>query len=82
MVVAQFWQAITMGVLGACWDLSAATSIGWGASTSMDLQLCPCLSETCALLDMRLLKAGHPLHPSAPPVPLHRPPPGHVPVGD
>lgn len=30
---------------------------------------------------MRLLYAGHPLHPSAPPVPLQRPPPGHVPFG-
>lgn len=30
---------------------------------------------------MRLLKAGHPWQPSAPPVPLQRPPPGHVPFG-
>ena len=28
---------------------------------------------------MRLLKAGHPPHPSAPPAPLQRPPPGHEP---
>lgn len=34
-----------------------------------------------ALLAIRLLYAGHPLHPSAPPVPLQRPPPGHVPFG-
>lgn len=29
--------------------------------------------------EMRLLKAGHPLQPDWPPVPLHRPPPGQVP---
>lgn len=34
-----------------------------------------------ALFETRLLYAGHPLHPSAPPVPLHLPPPGHDPVG-
>jgi hypothetical protein len=32
-----------------------------------------------ALFDIRLLYAGQPLQPSAPPVPLHFPPPGHVP---
>lgn len=32
-----------------------------------------------ALLDNLLLYAGQPLHPTAPPVPLQRPPPGHVP---
>ena len=34
----------------------------------------------CALLETLLLNAGHPLQPSAPPVPLHRPPPGHDPT--
>ena len=33
----------------------------------------------CDFLGNRLLNAGHPLHPSAPPVPSHRPPPGHDP---
>jgi len=32
-----------------------------------------------AIRDIRLLKAGHPPHPSAPPAPLHWPPPGHEP---
>jgi hypothetical protein len=32
-----------------------------------------------ALLETRLLYAGQPLHPSAPPVPLHLPPPGQDP---
>lgn len=33
-----------------------------------------------AVLDTRLLKAGQPLQPCWPPVPLHLPPPGHVPA--
>lgn len=37
------------------------------------------LTVNCADFATRLLYAGHPLHPSAPPVPLHLPPPGHVP---
>lgn len=36
-------------------------------------------TANCAALLTLLLKAGHPLHPSAPPVPLHLPPPGQVP---
>jgi hypothetical protein len=35
----------------------------------------------CALFATLLLKAGQPLQPSAPPVPLHLPPPGQLPVG-
>lgn len=34
-----------------------------------------------ALFATLLLYAGQPLQPSAPPVPLQRPPPGHVPEG-
>ena len=33
-------------------------------------------ATACALFDRRLLYAGQPLHPSAPPFPLHWPPPG------
>lgn len=33
------------------------------------------------VFETRLLKAGQPLQPSAPPVPLQCPPPGHEPVG-
>lgn len=36
-------------------------------------------TEKCALFETRLLNAGQPLHPSAPPVPLHFPPPGQDP---
>lgn len=35
-----------------------------------------------ALFATLLLYAGQPLHPSAPPVPLQRPPPGQVPDGE
>lgn len=42
---------------------------------------CLCMAPNWALLDTRLLYAGQPLQPSAPPVPLQRPPPGQVPVG-
>lgn len=40
-----------------------------------------CVDVKCALFDTLLLKAGQPLHPSAPPVPLHLPPPGQEPTG-
>ena len=36
---------------------------------------------TWVVFETRLLKAGQPLHPSAPPVPLQCPPPGHEPAG-
>lgn len=39
-----------------------------------------CAIAKFALLATRLLYAGHPLQPSAPPVPLQRPPPGHEPL--
>ncbi len=67
--------------------LREATSIGEGASVGCSL----CDWEVgvggfgdvakCALFETLLLNAGQPLQPSAPPVPLHRPPPGHDPVG-
>ena len=84
----QFWQATTTVVFCAC-ILRAVTSIGEGASDGWSFCDCVnavagCLScETVkfALFDTLLLKAGHPLQPSAPPVPLHRPPPGHEPTG-
>ena len=68
-----------------CWMLRDATSIGEGASAGWSLWI----KEACALswvvkfalFDTRLLNAGQPLHASAPPVPLHRPPPGHEPTG-
>jgi hypothetical protein len=39
------------------------------------------MTATCVVFDIRLLNAGQPLHPSAPPVPLQCPPPGHEPFG-
>lgn len=85
IVVPQFWHAI---MTVASWLFSvcmAFTSIGVGSSAACSAKLkqpfCLCMTLTCVLLDTRLLNAGHPLQPSAPPVPLQRPPPGHVPVG-
>ena len=40
-----------------------------------------CGIESWVLFEILLLYAGHPLQPVAPPVPLHWPPPGQVPVG-
>jgi hypothetical protein len=64
----------------------AATSMGDGASVGSICELTasvvdcrPCGRVKCALFETLLLNAGHPLHPSAPPVPLHLPPPGHEP---
>jgi len=41
---------------------------------------CAAAALNAALLDTRLLKAGHPLQPACPPVPLQIPPPGHEPA--
>ena len=50
--------------------------------------LCTCFiaalaaeATCCAFFATRLLYAGQPAHPSAPPVPLQRPPPGQEPRG-
>jgi hypothetical protein len=60
-----------------------ATSIGDGASVaeSASADWCSWVRVRLAIFETLLLKAGQPLQPSAPPVPLHRPPPGHEPVG-
>lgn len=81
IVVPQFWQATTTVVLGA-WR--ALTSMGEGASTAESFGGCDDLwpgrmMVTFAAFETRLLKAGQPPHPDAPPVPLHFPPPGHEP---
>lgn len=83
----QFWQATTTVVFWS-WFWRAATSMGIGSSAAGSLAHLDeeaifwfCNTLRLAALDTRLLKAGHPLQPSAPPVPLQRPPPGHVPVG-
>lgn len=81
MVVPQFWQAMMTDDRWFCaWR--AFTSMGAGASDggSSPPWHPPCL---CSMLsfETRLLYAGQPLQPSAPPVPLQRPPPGQVPDG-
>ncbi len=72
-----FWMCkapISIGAAGSSAPLSA-----WGfAGEAEPWHFC---MFRLALFEMRLLYAGQPLHPSAPPVPLHLPPPGHDPVG-
>ena len=78
MVVPQFWHAgIALveddpehgpGVL-----FSFVPSVGFGVAFA-------CCNANLAVFDTRLLNAGHPLQPCCPPVPLHLPPPGHVPA--
>lgn len=67
------------------WRCNAETSMGVGSSgllVACGLDELPHFSTLrLALLETRLLYAGQPPHPSAPPVPLHRPPPGHEPDG-
>lgn len=84
IVVPQFWHAMTTVVFWP-WRFKAPTSIGVGASGPL---LEAALEEPwhfnmlkLADLETRLLYAGQPPHPSAPPVPLHFPPPGQLPDG-
>lgn len=85
MVVPQFWQAMTTVVFCA-WLCNAAMSMAFESSatpgsTLLGVDCWPWRTLRLALLATRLLYAGQPLQPSAPPVPLHRPPPGQVPFG-
>lgn len=88
IVVPQLWHAITTAAL-ASWLCEAATSISLGLSTpSPSIVLLATLwgwkappPPMTVLLAILLLYAGHPLQPTAPPIPLQRPPPGHVPRG-
>ena len=93
-VVPQFWHAMTTVVSSTwLWACEDVRSVAWSSATMEDdgpseglfdvrqlPDFCP-FTLRFALFDRRLLKAGQPWQPSAPPVPLHRPPPGHVPVG-
>lgn len=81
-VVPQFWQAGIALVDGelpltapAVPLLAFASSevLAFGAAFA-------CARANLAVFDTRLLNAGHPLQPCWPPVPLHLPPPGHVPT--
>ena len=87
IVVPQFWHAMTTVVFWF-WVWRCRAPMSMGAVGSSAAPSCADLAAEgvphlnmlrLALLDMRLLYAGQPLHPSAPPVPLHFPPPGHVP---
>jgi hypothetical protein len=97
MVVPQFWQAITTVVfrLWRCNSVTSTGDGGPSSPASSPLPW-PGTGDFCALaepqgflpwtlilalFDTLLLYAGHPLQPSAPPVPLQRPPPGQLPEG-
>jgi hypothetical protein len=82
MVVPQFLQESSKLLelaMVVCSDsgigISSPVAIGSGASDLDGTRVW----LACALFGSRLLNAGQPLHPSAPPVPLHCPPPGHEP---
>lgn len=63
---------MSIGAAGSSLLLSAGAFVAVAAA---------CRMPRLALFDILLLNAGQPLQPSAPPVPLHFPPPGHVPEG-
>lgn len=50
-----------------------------GLPFSPELGTFVCVNANCAVLEIRLLSAGHPSQAARPPVPLQRPPPGHDP---
>lgn len=94
MVVLQFWHAImtvdtrfckvVMSIGAAGSEDSALPDSGLGVPAAEPQPMCSAgeslwVTLMLALLDIRLLYAGQPLQPSAPPVPLQWPPPGHVP---
>ena len=62
-------------------DVSAVANSSFATGSWLVRRGDTCDTVTWVVLDTRLLKAGQPLHPSAPPVPLQCPPPGHEPVG-
>ena len=64
-------MSIGVGSSGAFWGNDPA---------GIDFEIWLRETLTLALFANRLLYAGQPLHPSAPPVPLQRPPPGQVPA--
>ena len=78
MVVPQLWHATTTVVLVGAKSREAPFAEGEGEFAGEGPAPAQ-LTVNCADFATRLLYAGHPLHPSAPPVPLHLPPPGHVP---
>lgn len=76
MVVAQFWHATTTVVL-CSWAVGEETSV----AESLDAGGRSWGRARQAVFETLLLKAGQPLQPAAPPVPLQRPPPGQEPDG-
>lgn len=72
MVVPQFWQA-GIALVEPAFEQEVDFSSGFGVELA-------CCNANLAVLYTRLLNAGHPLQPCCPPVPLHLPPPGHVPA--
>ena len=62
-------------------DVSATAKSSLPAGSLLARLADKCETMTCVVLETRLLNAGQPLQPSAPPVPLQCPPPGHEPEG-
>lgn len=76
IVVPQFWQA-GIALVDAEAEVEEAASLPPRFSPGAALAWA---SANLAVFDTRLLNAGQPLQPCWPPVPLHLPPPGHVPA--
>lgn len=69
-----------LGLVSSC-EVSAVVKSSFAGGSWLVRRGDRCETATWVVLETRLLNAGQPLHPSAPPVPLQCPPPGHEPVG-
>ena len=58
-----------LGLVSSC-EVSAVVKSSFGTSSLLIRLADKVETAIWAVLDIRLLNAGHPLHPSAPPVPL------------
>lgn len=73
-------RGIGLGLVSS-WDVSATVPSSLATGSWLVRRGGRCEIGTWVVFETRLFNAGQPLHPSAPPVPLHCPPPGHEPVG-
>lgn len=69
-----------LGLVSSC-DVSAGVKSSFATGSRLVRRGGGCETGTWVVFETRLFNAGQPLHPSAPPVPLQCPPPGHEPVG-
>lgn len=69
-----------LGLVSSC-DVSATAESSFPVSSLLARLAGKCETLICVVFETRLLNAGQPLQPSAPPVPLQCPPPGQEPVG-